>query len=812
MTLAALRVTSLRVAILALLGTVSLAQAADRSPVRPALRQQAVEALRHNLDQDDAATQARAARYLLSLGYSDNIAARFRNKLSQSESDPAARVDLWTVLARTVEAEHRRPWIDKLLGLALTGRPEEQLAAAQGLAQLGDPLSETQWKSLEALLPSARGPLLPVLQWIGLNSDAPTAEAALAALLGSDDPAVRAAAADALRHRATVAESTQRALLTAAQHEATDSPARAALVAAAAIHNPGEAWQGFGLSLRDYAQTGNDAERVVAFEALARIATPDDVPHLNAGLDSPSPEVRAAVAWAILRVGRRVAPGLGSLDWSIIGLYLLGMLAVGWYYAQRNASPEEYLLGNRRMKPVNVGLSLFAGLVSVLSYLAWPGEVIKYGPLSLFVYAAFPLVYLVVGYLLIPVIMRLQVTSAYELLEARLGLGVRMLGSCFFLALRIGWMAALAYATIAKVLVPLTGLPPAATPWLCAALTLITLCYTTLGGIRAVVVTDVIQALLLLAGAVVTLGVISVQLGGMTAWWPTAWVAHWPTPVWTFHPTARVTALGATLGCFLWWVCTAGSDQMAIQRYLATRDARAARRAMAITLTADFVVGMLLAALGLALLSYFRANPQWLPDGPSLYADSDQLFPRFIAIGLPVGFSGLVIAGLLAATMSSLSAGLSACCSVITVDFLDRFRRSTRPVNNPVRRLRWVSLLVGLVVVVLSSFVGLVHGNLLELCYKVVNLLTAPLFGLFFLAIFVRWATGFGTLLGAGFGVATVVAVNYWKELTGTPGISFFWGIPLSLAVQITVGALVSLLPIGRRNHHGGTEFPEEVD
>jgi solute:Na+ symporter, SSS family len=90
------------------------------------------------------------------------------------------------------------------------------------------------------------------------------------------------------------------------------------------------------------------------------------------------------------------------------------------------------------------------------------------------------------------------------------------------------------------------------------------------------------------------------------------------------------------------------------------------------------------------------------------------------------------------------------------------------------------------------------HGNLLEIAYKVVNLFTAPLFGLFFMAMFVRWATGFGTPIGVVFGLSTAITISYWPELSGSPGISFLWAVPLSLAVEVGVASIASLIPIGR--------------
>ncbi len=132
---------------------------------------------------------------------------------------------------------------------------------------------------------------------------------------------------------------------------------------------------------------------------------------------------------ASVNVARQLAP----LDLAVIGIYAMGMLAVGWYYSRKTKTREEYLLGGRTMKPLAVGVSLFASLISTISYLAWPGEVIKNGPMMLSALLAYPLIGLVVGRLMIPFIMRLKVTSAYEILEVRLGPAVRTsVRSCFF--------------------------------------------------------------------------------------------------------------------------------------------------------------------------------------------------------------------------------------------------------------------------------------------------------------------------------------------------------------------------------------------
>lgn len=486
---------------------------------------------------------------------------------------------------------------------------------------------------------------------------------------------------------------------------------------------------------------------------------------------------------------------LKPLDWTVIALYVLLVLGVGWYYSRRTASAEDYLLGGRRMNWFSLGISLFATMLSAVTYLALPGEMILYGPIfALGKVAAYPLVAVIVGWWIIPRIMALRVTSAYEILEVRLGLSVRLLGSTFFLLLRLMWMALVVYATAAMVLVPLLGLEESATPWICVILGAVTVAYTSMGGLRAVVVTDVLQSVILFGGAILTLGIITYHFGGVSGWWPDEWPIHWPEPRWGYdsNPKAR-TFIGALIGTLVWYVCTQGSDQMAVQRFLANRDVKTARRTLFAALVASALTTGLLTLVGLAVWSYYRANTEMLAGSVSLLDQADKLFPQFVITAMPPGVSGLVIAGLLAVAMSSLSSGVNSSCSVIKIDFIDRLRRSApADARHDVRQAMWISVAVGAVVVLLSSGVGAVEGNLLAVAFKVCNLLTAPLFGLFFMAMFVRSATVLGTHVGAASGLAVVVAVNFWEEIIGSPGINFLWAMPLGLGVQIIVGILIS--------------------
>ncbi|MDA1056090.1 MAG: sodium/solute symporter [Planctomycetota bacterium] len=483
-----------------------------------------------------------------------------------------------------------------------------------------------------------------------------------------------------------------------------------------------------------------------------------------------------------------------SLDLAVIALYAVAMLAIGRYYKSRVQTADDYLLGGRTMSPMMIGLSLFATLTSTLSYLAYPGEMIKNGPMMFAQLTAFPVVMLIVGWVLIPRIMKEEVTSGYELLEKRLGLSGRLLGATMFMTLRIVWMSAILYATTNKVLVPLLGLDPFWAPFLSAAMGVITLIYSAEGGMRAVVVTDAMQSLIMCAGAVVVVAMVTVDLGGVGAWWPKVWTEHWQRPVFWFRADVRVTFMGAFLNMLVWMTCTCGADQMAIQRYLSTRDAKSARRSLGIHLLTEVLMALLLALVGLAVLGFFTANPQGLASGTALIDQADELLPRFVVTVLPVGLAGLVIAAMLSAAMSSLSSGMNSASAVITTDFMGRLQRKKSSQSESVRVARVASVIIGVVAVLLSMFVGQLATNLLELCIKVVNLLTAPLFVLFFLALFVPWAKPRGGIAATVASVGVAVGIAFFK----LGGLEFLWTAPAALVAGIMAGSVVSLIPWNR--------------
>lgn len=517
--------------------------------------------------------------------------------------------------------------------------------------------------------------------------------------------------------------------------------------------------------------------------------------------------------------------GLQPLDWALIALYGASTIGLGVYFGRKQKSTSEYFTGGGNMNPILIGVSLFATLLSTISYLSMPGEAAGKGPTMLVGQLGMPFVFLVVGFVILPVYMRQRVTSAYELLETRLGVSVRLLGATMFLALRLVWMTLLVYIA-GKAMIRMAGLDEQWLPTVVLVTGIVAITYTSLGGLRAVVVTDLLQTILLYGGALMIIAVVTWDYGGF-GWFPTEWQPTWDTqPVFSFDPKTRVTVVGTILSMFLWQVATAGGDQTTVQRFMATKDAAAARRAVATQLTVAVVVAVTLHIVGFALLSYFQANPAALPAGLDVKQNADELFPRFIGFHLPVGVSGLVCAAVFAAAMSSIDSGVNSITAVVMTDFLDRFGLKPKTEKGHVRAARLLAFGIGAVVVLGSSFMKYIEGNITTVTNKTVNLLTTPIFALFFFAVFVKRSSAVGVWIGAAFGVLTAAAIAFSGPLvyllytqfqvdpaafnvelitrtdattgetwtTAEDPVSFQWIAPCALTVNIVTGYIACLL------------------
>jgi SSS family solute:Na+ symporter len=490
---------------------------------------------------------------------------------------------------------------------------------------------------------------------------------------------------------------------------------------------------------------------------------------------------------------------MAIVDWIILFAYAVSTIGLGWYFGRNQRNTNDYFVGSGTMNPALIGVSLFATLLSTITYLAIPGEVLGKGPTFLTNYLAYPFVYLVVALIILPVYMRQRVTSAYELLEMRLGLSIRLLGAVMFLSLRLVWMSLLVFMTATAIAI-MIGVEEKMVPWIVLVTGIFSVTYTSLGGLRAVVITDLLQTLLLYGGALLVIGTVTWNMGGF-GWFPTQWPDVWDhQPVFSLDPSTRVTVAGSIISVFLWMVCTSAGDQVSVQRFMATRDAKAARRAIAMQLAIGFIVGSTLGFVGVALFGYFQASPDLLPQDETLKLQADDLFPHFIAAHLPPVVSGFVVSGLFAAAMSSIDSGVNSITAVVMTDFLERFGRKPDTEAKQLRFARLLAVGIGTVVVLLSTFMKYIPGNFLEVTNKTVNLLTVPIALLFFFALFVPFANAKGVWLATVASVTAAALVAFSGVIfgrdpaTGLDPVSFQWIPVAALIVGVSVGLVACKL------------------
>jgi SSS family solute:Na+ symporter len=269
-------------------------------------------------------------------------------------------------------------------------------------------------------------------------------------------------------------------------------------------------------------------------------------------------------------------------------------------------------------------------------------------------------------------------------------------------------------------------------------------------------------------------------------------------PLFSFDPSQRISILGVILFVFIWNICTHSADQVAAQRYLSTPSAAAARRSVWVFSIANIALIMLLMIGGLALF-YFHFHGAGLPVAEfevQIAEDADNVLPRFIAQQLPPGLSGLLLAAMLAAAMSSLSSGINSISAVVVTDFLHRRAPAEGgPAGLSVPRL--LAICSGTIAIVLSLLVHQLmqrtDWNLVDMVEKINHLFVAPLGAMFFAGIWFRRAGLAAVMLGFAAGVLTSFLVSFSQQIFEYE-ISFMWIMPAAFVVALTVTYLTAFV------------------
>jgi SSS family transporter len=475
------------------------------------------------------------------------------------------------------------------------------------------------------------------------------------------------------------------------------------------------------------------------------------------------------------------------LDLGVLVVYLVGVTVWGAWLGRGQRGGTDYFLGNRELPWGAVMLSVVATETSTLTFLSIPG-IAYLGTLAFF---QLTLGYLagrvVVSALLLPAYYRGELNTAYALLETRFGVGTRRFTSAIFMVTRLLADSVRLFAT-AIPLALVTGWPY---PLSIAVIGLLTLVYTYFGGIKAVVWVDALQMVLYLVGAVVAAVALQALVPGGWGEVFTAAGEAGKLVVLDFQGSVSepYTFWAGLMGGAFLTMGSHGTDQLIVQRLLTCKDLRASQKALvwsAVAVMAQFMIFLL---VGLGLWAFY---------GGAVFERSDEIFARFIVDELPSGVTGLLIAGIFAAAMSSLSSSVNSLASASAYDFWAPLRGLTGDEGRILRvgkafTLLWAALLIGGAVL----FIPLsTRTSAVEMALGIASVVYGGLLGAFGLGVLSKRADSRSTTIGIAVGIGLVMAI--WLELPsrlplpwgeiGPLGVSWPWFVLIGTVTTFLVG------------------------
>ena len=474
------------------------------------------------------------------------------------------------------------------------------------------------------------------------------------------------------------------------------------------------------------------------------------------------------------------------LDYFIVCCYLLCMLAIG-FISRHNQDQKDYFLAGRSLPWQTLTLSVMATQLSAVSFVSAPAFVglREGGGLIWLSYElAIPLAMLFLAWRFFPLIYQSGVLSVYDFLENRFGVSTRLLVSGVFQVSRSFATGIMIYA-IAIILQGTMGLAL----WQSVLLIgVVTLMYSLQGGMRAVVIGDAIQMLLIIVGAALCLGFALHELGG------------WQTLLQQVEPerlaTIRWRSLGLDgegfgflpmlFGGFVLYVSYYGCDQSEAQRALSARSVKDVRRMLLTAGLLRFPITGLYCMTGLVIGTLALSSPSFIQQIPA--AHPDWMMPIFIVNYLPVGVVGVLVVAIMAAAMSSLSSAINS-LSVVTVEDYCRYRNRRLTSRQFLLAGRYSGFCWGILTLVLSLNAGAIAPTVIEAINKVGSLFYGPIMAAFLLAIYTKRLTANCVNVGILAGVSCNAI--FWLAI---PQVFWFWWNLIGLLVTLLVAGLLFLL------------------
>jgi SSS family solute:Na+ symporter len=517
-----------------------------------------------------------------------------------------------------------------------------------------------------------------------------------------------------------------------------------------------------------------------------------------------------------------------AIDSAVLLLYFVLIVSIGLYVGRKEENLKDFALGGRRIPWWAVLASLVAAETTAATFFGTPGEGFvhrSYTYLQLAVGTI--LARILVSYIFIKPYYDYKVYSIYEYLTARFGVPTKNAASAIFMITRLlASGARLYFAAIALALAyeMIRGVPPGQTETLliyvcaCVAIVILTGIYTTLGGIKAVIWTDLIQASIMIGSALIALGLLYSAIPGG---WHEIVQRHGGFSISDFVTTGldpakhgwdkikgmfetEYTIFAGLIGSTFITMATHGTDQDMVQRLLTAPDIRRSRRSLIMSGLADIPIVLTFLSIGLLLWVYYQAHPD-----PTLPKTTNETFCHFILYEMPVGIRGLLIAGIFATAMGSLSTALNALATSFTRDWYETYVNRHATTEQSLRAVRWATVWFAVLMIIVASttsYLVIVHPNvrIIPIALGIFGYTYGSLLGVFLCGIFTKrrgsnrgniiaMIIGFivvAILSGLPNGIASIFGTHLYTQPSWLPVLVFPWWICFGTIVTFFVAVL----------------------
>jgi SSS family solute:Na+ symporter len=444
----------------------------------------------------------------------------------------------------------------------------------------------------------------------------------------------------------------------------------------------------------------------------------------------------------------------GMLNWLIVTVYTVGTLFLGAILSKRVKSDQDYYVGDKSTPWWAIGMSVAATYIGALSLLGAPAWSYETGMSVLLIHVNYPIAVVIVITLFLPFFYNLGVPSIFDYLEKRFGLTTRTFMSSVFLFGNIAYSGIMLYTT-ALVISFITGFDTTLAILLVAV---VATAYTWMGGISAVIWTDVAQSFILLLGLIIVFFILmnvlpSGLLGALSELKATGMTYAFNTST---DPAIVSTIWTGIVAMSIYHVTVYGVNQMMVQRTLAAKTMAEAKKSYIFMGYAAFFIFFFLFLLGVLLHNYYQGK---------VFEDGNKIILEFVSAAQIPGLMGLITAAVIAAAMSSLDSSLNSMATVTTIDFYQKFFKKNESARHYLKASRVFTLFwAAFIIIPAIMFIGST-GSVLEILSKIGSFLVGAKLSAFFLGFYSRHTNEKGLLIGIAMGFVSLFITDQYLNI-----------------------------------------------